>query len=520
MITRVLRLALVVAAGIASATFAGLALLRLGYPLELDYIEGVMMDHVVRLAHGQPLYVKPGLDFITLAYMPGFATLASLLARVFGAEFWVPRLISVVSMLTIAAIVVWVLRRETRSWTLGLAGAGILLGSYGITGGHFDVGRPDSLMLCLSLLGLTTLRFTTAARGAVIAGLLLTAAFFTKQHAVWFGIAAFAHLLINDRARLKPFAATWIVGCAGGYLLLSLWLGPWFSFYTWEIPSRWSQISKVRILNYVGKGLLGSHALVVLPAILSLGLTSRPWRGRDGLWMWAGLGGIATGFMATLDPDAFRHVMNPTVMTFAILGPLSLWRIGQAMAPEAQRPAPTPAVVYLVLLLQFIPLIYAVRAHLPHPDAQGARVQLEKIMREHDGPVLMLYHGYYASLAGKGTHLQQISIDDIIRAPGNRLLRRDPDYFVRLLAPLREPGNRTMIITDVRLDHSGSESRALWEELASHYRLAGDLGNISRALNPVDGNHWTPRYIYLPLAPGQIAPPDSASIDPDPEPAD
>lgn len=518
MVARMSRILLWVVALSAVATFLGLAIWRLRYPLELDYIEGVMMDHVVRLARGQAIYVAPSLDFITLAYMPGFATVSSLLARVVGPHFWVPRLISVLAMSGLIALVILVLRAETRRWTWGIAGAGILTLSYGITGGHYDVGRPDSLMLFLAMSGLATLRFTTGTRGAIAAAALLAAAFFTKQHAAWFGIAALAHLAINDRARLRPFAATLIGGCAGGYALLTLWLGPWFPFYTWEVPTRWSQISRARILNYVGGGLLGSHAIVVVPALLSLGLSPAPWRGREGIWVFAGLAGIATGFMATLDPDAFRHVMNPTVVAFSVLGPLSLARLVRALVPAAREPgAPVPAIAAIVLSLLALPLLYPVRSHFPHHGGREAHAALIETLESYEGPVLVFYHGFYAWQAGKGTSLHQITLDDIVRARGNSLLRRDPQYFERLFEPLRTGANRPMILTDVRLDHSGSESRPLWREVAKHYRLAGELPRqVEIAANPITGNHWTPRFLYMPLAAGESAPPDTASTDPGP----
>ena len=40
---------------------------------------------------------------------------------------------------------------------------------------------------------------------------------------------------------------TLLVGCAGGYALLTAWLGEWFRVYTWSIPRGWSQFAPVRI---------------------------------------------------------------------------------------------------------------------------------------------------------------------------------------------------------------------------------------------------------------------------------
>ena len=69
--------------------------------------------------------------------------------------------------------------------------------------------------------------------------------------------------------RILPFAIAIVVGCAGGYALLTAWLGPWFPYFTWEVPSHWSSIDKVRILRYAGGGVLGSLSLLSVPSFLS-----------------------------------------------------------------------------------------------------------------------------------------------------------------------------------------------------------------------------------------------------------
>lgn len=513
-ITRVLLWAFALSA---IGIFFALAFRRIPYPLELDYIEGAMMDHIVRLSQGQPIYVAPSLDFITLAYMPGYATLVSLLARAFGPALWEPRLVSFLAMTANAGMVVLVLRRETRSWTLGIGGAGLLIAAFGVTGAHYDVGRPDSVMLCLALSGLVVLRFTTGLRGAVVSALLLTLAFFTKQHAIWFVLAAMVHLAVNDRMRFWLFAVIAAIGCAGGYLVLTLWLGPWFPFFTWDIPSHWSHLDKVRIINYVGRGLVGTFGFLTAGVLASLALPDRLWRGRTGLWYWAGLGGFATGMMATLDPDAFRHVMNPSVVMLAVLGPLAWWHVAHHLATWSGSPRTSRhAVLWLVLALQFVPLAYTVRGQLPHQHAIAARDRLVHRIQAYPGPVLMLYHGYYTWLAGKGTTMQQIALDDIIRSHGNGLLKRDPGAVDRLFAPLLAGAHRPMIITDTALDRSGIESRPWWVKVSRVYRYAGDLEPFGDTLDPVDGNHWTPRYLYVPgdaadtsSAPG--APPDAGA---------
>lgn len=480
----------------AISVFVAITTTRLTYPLELDYIEGAVMDHVVRLANGQPIYVEPSLEFVPLAYMPLFPALASLLARVFGPALWEPRLVLLLSALGIAALTFGIVRKETGRWTFAAAAAGIYLGGLGIAGGHYDVARPDSLMLFLSLGGLAVLRFTTTARGAVLAGLLLTLGFFTKQHAVWFALAGLLHVVWNDRARLWPFAAALLLGCGGGYLLLSAWLGPWFSFYTWDVPSHWSHVSEGRLQRYLGERLVGQTGPLLLAVLAAAFVVDRPWRGRSGVWCAMGLGGLATGLMATLDPGAFKHTFLGTLLALAVLGPVLLQRLAARAAERELLPAPrAQALACVVLALQFLPLVYEPGTQLPRAGAVQAHEAFVSRLAAIPGQVLVLRHGFWTWQAGKGMGFHHLPLSDIERAHGNRLERTDPDYLARLFEPLRSGEHRPTLVTDLPLEHEGS----LYAQLAPFYRLAGRLDEpLSATLLPVTGAQTTPVYIYAP----------------------
>lgn len=468
---------------------------RMLYPLELDYIEGVVMDHVVRLSEGKPIYVEPTLEFIPLAYMPLFTSAVAVLGRIFGPALWEPRLILFLSALGTASITVLIVRRETRSWTLAAAGGAVYLIGLGVAGGHYDVARPDSMMMLFTLAGLATLRFTTGARGAVAAGLLMAVAFFTKQHAVWMAFAALIHTFVNDRARLVPFASTIILGFGGGYLLLTWWLGPWFSFYTWEVPSRWSQISPGRLQRYFGERLVGTMGPLTISTVLALLLLNRPWRDREGLWVWMGLGALGTGIMATLDPGSFKHTFIPTILTLAVAGPILIHRLTRRMVETSFLPeARATSLAYAILGLQFLPMIYSVDAQLPRREASRAREELLARLREIPGPVMVPYHGFYTWSAGKGMHFHHLALADILRARRNSLTLRDPGFFDRMFEPLRTGDHRPTIVTDVPLENSG----ALFKAIAPHYELVGDLGDLSETLMPVTGSQLAPSLVYRP----------------------
>lgn len=499
-ITRfILRFLLGVLALFGIGTYVGLALQRMPYPLELDCIEGVMMDHVVRLANGQPIYVEPTLHFIPLAYMPGFAALSSLVTRAaHEPALWQPRLVSVVASFLLLLLIVLVVRGETKRPFFALGAAGVFAMGYGYTGGCYDIARPDTLMLLLAFAGLALLRRTTGGRGAVAAGLVMTLAFFTKQHAALFVLGALAHLAVNDRRRLLPFGLTVMIGCGGGYALLTAWLGEWFPVFTWSIPRGWSEVDRGRIQHYVSHGLIGVVGAFLIPLVLSLGSRRRPWAGRPGIWAWTALASVGIGLMATLDASAYRHLFVPTLAGFAIAGPVALHALTADLeSVDAPGPVWSECAALLVFLMAFVPLLYSARTQLPHRRALEAHHELVARLTLIEGDLLMPFHGWYAHHAGHETSLQIIPLDDIERSRGNLILERDPEFLERMFAPLREGPNRPTIITDLPLEENGP----LWASIASGYVVTDTLGWLTAALRPITGNQFSPRLVYSPRDP-------------------
>ena len=507
MIARALRWGLVLAGLGSWGAFLAVALRRLFYPLEIGNLDGVAFDHAVRIAHGRPIYVQPSLEFIPFAYMPLYPTLVAPLVRLFGPHLWEGRLVSILAAIAVAAILGVVAWRETRSGALAVAASGLFLMGEGYLHGVYDVINNNTVFLCFVFAGLATLRFTRGNRGAIVAALLLTAAFFTKQHAILFGFAAAAHLLLTDRRRLVPFLLGLALGCGGGFLILSLWLGPWFRFYVWEVPSHWSDVNRVRILDYFRLHALGAFSCLTVPAVVALAIRPRPLREPVGLWWWTGLAAIGTGLMATLDPYEYLHVLMPTLAAFSLLGPLALERCSRpAAARTTVAPGDALATACVLLLLQFMVLTYSpFQRYWPRVEGAAALAAWEDELRHTPGPVAIPYHGYYGTLAGKGTSMHLLPLDDVLRAKGNSLLKRDPQYFEHLFATLRSGPNRPTLFMDAPLESCGNLSRPLWASLATGYRLSGRVGPVSEFLRAPDGYRGSPTLIYEPVEPESAA---------------
>src|SRR4051794_17011093 len=85
---------------------------RFAYPYDLEWMEGGMIAHALRLANGQPIYAPPSVDFIPYLYTPGYPVLLFVLGKLFGLGYKLARFVSLVSFFAVAVLGYVYARRE------------------------------------------------------------------------------------------------------------------------------------------------------------------------------------------------------------------------------------------------------------------------------------------------------------------------------------------------------------------------------------------------------------------------
>jgi hypothetical protein len=212
-----------------------IALTRLGYPFALELLESNSLVEVHRILAGQPLYAAPTVSYVPDGYPPLYFGVCAAVASVFGQSYLPLRLVSLVSSLACFAISARLVQRETGSAQTGLAAAGLLAATYFAAGTWFDVARVDSLFLALSVAGLYAARWARRPRGAITAGLLLAAAFLTKQTGLAEGALVLAALACGPRRRLAvPAALAYAAVIGASTLALGLASHGWYVYYVFE----------------------------------------------------------------------------------------------------------------------------------------------------------------------------------------------------------------------------------------------------------------------------------------------
>ena len=145
--------------------YVAIALLRAGYPFELEWMEGGVVDVVRHLLAGQPLYGPPSLAFTSFTYPPLYFYLGTLVSRVVGVGFTPLRLLSFATSLGTLTLIYATVRHASTRRIPALLATCLFAASYRESGAWFDLARVDSLYVCAMAAGIWAVRREPALLG-------------------------------------------------------------------------------------------------------------------------------------------------------------------------------------------------------------------------------------------------------------------------------------------------------------------------------------------------------------------
>jgi hypothetical protein len=461
---------------------------RVTFPLNLEAMELLKLQHVKRLLAGQPLYVEPSADFIPLVYNPLYYYLTLPFTWVGGATLSAMRAVSIVGALGAYLVAFLAVRRQTASGWWGLITVGLMAAAFRAMDSYLDTATADSWTLFSILLGCYLLD-RTGVRLVNLTGLLwLIAAFWFKQYGALFTIGGV--LFVTWRDGWRQTWHYWVVATLLGPVLYLLApaniLGVRFHYYTWQIPRQWAEFSVngtlVRVVKYVIKfyGVLAFWATVA---------TGWSWlRANKGLSIWYFMLPFAllSGLYVALDPGNNNNVFIPLGACLIIVGVIGLVQLINWL-PALDRWG-VPAVV---LALSFALLFYRPTTVLIPADAPAVYADLRKSIAALDGPVYAPGIGTLQEGDLLYPTVHWVPLIDLIRFPGADLCNQP--LTRKLLAPVLHPAGPAYIL----LEHPLEED-AMLAFLSSAYKLEADFGNRFIALrdSPKLLEMGWPTYLY------------------------
>ena len=453
---------------------------RAAYPYELEWLEGIALEHVQRLRDGLPLYTAPSLAWVPLNYTPLYFWLSAASASLFGETFLAMRLVSMLATAAAAAAMWKLVRFETGRAAPAWLAVGLFAATYRLGGGWFDVARADSLHLALLLGGALVARTDPSRwRMPLVAGVLFALAFMTKQTAIVAAGPLVAWLAITDRWRGLVLGAVFVMLSAAGLVALDAASGGWFRYYAYVVPS-FHPRSMALLWNFPVQDVLRWFAPLLAVVVLALaGRADRDARTRWGFHFALAAGFVGLAWSLRLYPGGFDNVLLTAHAALALLGALAF------AALTGGRSWTGPLAAGLVAL-QLVLVAWNPRAQVPGPGDRAAGDTLVTALRQLDGRVWCSSHTYLLERAGRPGHAHVMPLMDVIRdghGPRERAL----------LATLRDS------LAAHAWDRAVLDNRD-WladEFIAAGYLPAARVFPDASVLWPVTGMRTRPEYILV-----------------------
>lgn len=219
-----------------AVALAGVFALRIGFPLELEWMEGGSLHTALRLQQGLPIYPEPSAEFVPFLYTPLYPAVLAGLGFVVPLGYVLGRIVSVLAVIAAAAGLWRIVGFEGKPRAHQAAAVGMFLAGYVFTFRWYDVARADSLFLALLVWGLLLLRSSGGSwRRALVAGVLVALAFWTKQTAAVFVLTSGLLCLILAPRRLLAYAGAIAVIDGGGMLVGNAITDGWLWTYVYEL---------------------------------------------------------------------------------------------------------------------------------------------------------------------------------------------------------------------------------------------------------------------------------------------
>lgn len=418
---KLLKSAVMILAALSILAYLVVAIRRLSYPFELEWMEGAMVNHVQRVLAGQPLYLPPTIEFIPFIYTPFYFYLSAIVSRIVGEGFLALRLVSFASSLGSLILIALIVRRETGQARSGFLAAAFFAATYQLSGAWFDIARVDSLFLVLTLAGIWFLRGRPTEWRDILAALCFSLAFFTKQAAL--GIALFmgVYTLLSrtGRQRYVFVLATAVLIGVPGWILNTLSDG-WFSYYVFNLPSQHDPVV-IMIFRYWTADILRPLAylsLLAIMAVLRPFLTDNARNGWFYLFLLAGTVGV--GFVGRVHPNGYLNVLIPVYAGISIAAAVGLAtlekgldRLNGSSMPDSSWGVVGQIVLHAAIVFQFILLLYNPLALLPTAADRAAAEKLQDQIGNVAGQVYLPFHGYLAEMEGKQSFAHAMAISDV-----------------------------------------------------------------------------------------------------------
>jgi len=474
-------------------TYIIVVFFRIQYPFELEWMEGSMVDHVMRIIDGKAIYLKPSIEFVPSIYTPFYFYLSAFMSKFTGIGFFPLRFVSFLSSLGCFALIFSLVKKETKNIFLGFISASLFFAMFRISGAWFDIARCDSLFLFLLLLSVYILRFKNSWIWYITAGLSVSLAFLTKQTTLVIIIPVIIYLIFTKRQKSLFFIGTALFVIMTSILILNGITNGWFTYFVLDLTGS-QQIHRInptlsRLSSFWLKDILATVPVICCIVVPFVFYKLKNFKTNDLFYIVLTIGMVGGTWYSRINTSSYNNVLFPAYAIISILFGLSinyLIEIFQNLKTAPRKYLMT--LIYFLCILQFIMLIYNPLAQIPTQKDIVAGNKFIKEIGLIKGEILAMGQGFLPVLAGKKTYAHRQAIYDIYSSGEDSGVSEK--LKMELKVAIKEQKFQAIIINSVGNFHM--------DEVNKYYKKHKKIFIEKDIFYPVTGLKLSPRWIYVP----------------------
>jgi len=384
---------------------------RISYPLDIELIEGSLVNHTLRLMQGEPLYIKPSFEFTPNLYTPLYYYVSAAVSFVIGVGFLSLRLVSLLATMATVILIVLFVYRESKSSVAAYTAAGLYLATYAASGGWMDLARVDSFYVALLLIAVYWMRYSTDSKGLMISAIFFVLAFYAKQSALIAAAPLAAYSILFPLDNKSRFLWLFLFATL---LLFSLgiadWLTErWFTYYTFVMPFGHPNNSQ-NTAEFWRHDLIIVMPMATMCAVLLIMSQLVNKKIKDAVFFFTFLFAMAlTSYLTRINKGGYYNNLMPVYAALVIVFGIVLGNVIRDV--HASRVALTAAL--LASLFQFWLLGYDPDSYIPKQEDWVESDRLIKDFRAINGNVYAMNFGFLGYISNKKNFSHNTAFDDI-----------------------------------------------------------------------------------------------------------
>ena len=387
---------------------------RLLYPYEIEFSEGTVLEHAVRIFQHKPLFTAPSISFVDLQYQPLYYYVTVGAMHLFGINYFSGRIVSFSSAILCAVLIFYIVYNETRSWNYSFIGLSLFFAAYGVTGYWYELARVDSLMVLFLVASIAFIRFWENRTMTILSAFVLALGFFTKQELIFYFVPGFLWVFLNDKRRAILYAASSLVFLGLGIFLFTQESGRWYWYFTFALPAAagrdqlwyrmWGGTGSF-LFTYYSAGAL----LLLYFGIFAWRKRNDRWKSPIGLILLFVITAIIQLALQSAHSGSYKNAAMPLAAIMAIAVPVASFQLWNSDDVRTRK------FVVAALLIQFFGLFYSFKnvplVMITQKDRDSGAAFLSEL-KQIPGTVFVPGHSFLSTMAGNEPFANIDAIED------------------------------------------------------------------------------------------------------------